>query len=535
MISLGITSNFPGWIGLAAVLTSFHPHVRPALIGSGMGQVSLGFLASCLYELRWSPLSRFPGPKLWAVSRIPSQLSVVLGRNHLDIKDLHQRYGPVVRLSPNELAFNTPQAFRDIYGSRPGGCFPKDRSHYMPPANGVDHLVCAVSNAVHLRQRRLLAHAFSDRALREQEGLVGGYIDTLINKLREEVAKKCSVVDIKSWMNYTFFDITGDLMFGESFNCLKDQLLHPWIELIFSSIKALAVMGAARQFPVGKYLLKALVSPEDQRKAQEHFDLAAQKVDRRLEADIARPDFISALLQNGLSEEKGQYRDNARIMSRSEIHSNAFILIVAGSETTATLLCGCIYYLCTNPRVMSKLVHEIRTTFLNERQIRFRSCAALEYLSAVIEESLRLYPPFVTSLARVVPKGGSLVDGHFVPEGVLVACHHYASYRSPSNFAWPDEFIPERWLGNDPRFEHDRRDVLQPFSLGPRNCLGKNLAYSEMRLVICKLLYNFDLTLQPESDNWTDQKVYFLWDKPSLMVTLHDRFPGSDPNKVKTK
>lgn len=55
----------------------------------------------------------------------------------------------------------------------------------------------------------------------------------------------------------------------------------------------------------------------------------------------------------------------------------------------------------------------------------------------------------------------------------IVACHHYASYHSESNFAFPDEFLPERWLGSDPAFEKDKKDVLQPFSLGPRVCLGK--------------------------------------------------------------
>ena len=64
---------------------------------------------------------------------------------HTDILALHNRYGRVARIGPNELAFNAPQAFRDIYAARPSGsCFPKDRGHYEPPANGVDHLVCAI-------------------------------------------------------------------------------------------------------------------------------------------------------------------------------------------------------------------------------------------------------------------------------------------------------------------------------------------------------------------------------------------------------
>jgi hypothetical protein len=172
----------------------------------------------------------------------------------------------------------------------------------------------------------------------------------------------------------------------------------------------------------------------------EHFDLAARRVDRRLETKTTRPDFMSAILQNGLSESKEQDRYGPRMTTRAEIHSNAFMyvfsesllnyngsmgkltknfsLIIAGSETSATLLCGCIFYLCTNPHAMSHLVGEILSAFHSAEDITFRSSAALPYLSAVIEESLRMYPPFVTSLARIIPAGGAAVDGHFVPEGV---------------------------------------------------------------------------------------------------------------------
>ncbi|CAG8927155.1 unnamed protein product [Penicillium salamii] len=481
----------------------------------------------------FSPLRHFPGPFLWCISRIPSNISVLRGTNHLDILALHAKYGPVVRIGPNELAFNTPQAFRDIYGAGLGGtCFPKDRSHYEPPANGVDHLVCAVDDACHARQRRLIAHAFSKKALREQEGLVGGYVDTLITKLRTSIREGTSVVDIKAWMNFTTFDITGDLMFGESFDCLKDKRLHPWIGMIFKSMKAIAFIGVVNQFPALRGLLNKLLPGDVKRVGQEHFELTAQKVDKRLEANISRSDFLSAMLHNGLSEQVGQYDAGERIMTRAEIHSNGFILltltslIVAGSETSATLLSGCIYYLCRTPRVMAKLTTEIRSSFTQDSNMTFRALEPLTYLAAVIDESLRMYPPFVTSLARLVPTGGALVSGHFVPESTVVACHHYASYHSESNFRYPDQFIPERWL-DDPAFANDRKDVLQPFSLGPRGCLGKELANCEIRLILCKLLFNFDLQLHPESVNWPDQKVYYLWSKPPLMVSLKDRFLNS--------
>lgn len=105
----------------------------------------------------------------------------------------------------------------------------------------------------------------------------------------------------------------------------------------------------------------------------------------------------------------------------------------------------------------------------------FAATAQVPFLNAVIEESLRLYPPFVTSLSRVAPKGGGMVDGWHVPEGTSVACHHYAAYRSSRNFVKAEEFCPERWLdeADNGEFRDDRKDVLQPFSLGPRGCLGK--------------------------------------------------------------
>jgi cytochrome P450 len=223
------------------------------------------------------------------------------------------------------ISFNTAQSFRDIYGNRLGGCFQKDRSHYISPANGVDHLLSAIDDATYTRQKRLLSHAFSDKALRDQEGLIRGYVDTLIKKLRLRVKHGESLIDIKAWLNFTTFDITGDLMFGESFDCLKDSQLHPWIQLIFGSIKALAMYGIINQFPWIKWILDLLLPAEAKRKSQEHFDLTAQKVDRRLETNMARPDFMSAILQNGLGDDNGQHCENKRTMTRAEIHSNGFM------------------------------------------------------------------------------------------------------------------------------------------------------------------------------------------------------------------
>jgi cytochrome P450 len=200
----------------------------------------------------------------------------------------------------------------------------------MIPPNGVNHLVCAVDDAVHARHRRLLAYAFSDRALREQESLIIWYVDTTIRKLKSIVSKNSDgKVDMKTWINYATFDITGDLMFGESFRCLEDSQLHPWITFVFSAIKLMAIVGAIKQFPWLGAVLERMVPKNIKQQALDHFNMGAAKVDRRLKMGTDRSDFISAVLKNGFSEKDGEYQDNEKILSRAEVHSNAFMFVTS--------------------------------------------------------------------------------------------------------------------------------------------------------------------------------------------------------------
>lgn len=105
-------------------------------------------------------------------------------------------------------------------------------------------------------------------------------------------------------------------------------------------------------------------------------------------------------------------------MSRREMYRNSNIFMIAGTETTATLLSGLTYHLLRNPDKMSKLVAEIRQTFATDEDITIERLQALKYLNACVEEGLRMYPPVPAGLPRVVPQGGLSLDGRFVPEGV---------------------------------------------------------------------------------------------------------------------
>jgi len=151
-------------------------------------------------------------------------------------------------------------------------------------------------------------------------------------------------------------------------------------------------------------------------------------------------------------------------------YSNA--LILAGSETSGTVLSALTYFLCRTPRVYEKLKQEVRSRFKSSSEIT-SVAATFPYLSAVIHEILRMYPPVPFGMPRIVPEGGETVDGFFVPGGTTVSVHAWASTHSAKNFKDPDSFIPERWL--DPE-STDNLAASNPFSMGPRNCIGQKYA-----------------------------------------------------------
>ena len=142
-------------------------------------------------------LSRFPGPRLWAISRIPYVWTLIKGDLTQRTHDLHERYGPIVRLAPNEPSFIDGQAWRDIYDHHQGRPnFPKNPLWMAPGDDGI-HSILSANDADHARYRRLLSHAFSEKALRQQEDLIQSYIALLVQRLRTRASStKLAVIDI---------------------------------------------------------------------------------------------------------------------------------------------------------------------------------------------------------------------------------------------------------------------------------------------------------------------------------------------------
>lgn len=242
--------------------------------------------------------------------------------------------------------------------------------------------------------------------------------------------------------------------------------------------------------------------------AVNHIHQSKDKLLARMEkTDLEHRDICSYIL-----EKKDEFG-----MNDWNLTGYAQTLVMAGSETTATSFCGLTYYLCRTPEVYQKLKDEVRGRFKTADEITIHT-ATFPYLTAIINEVLRIYPPVPIALPRVTPKGGAMVAGVFVPEGAIVGVQSWCITHSPKYFKDPHTFRPERWLNPDCT---DNLSASQPFLLGSRNCIGQTMAMMELRILVAKMVFLFDFKLIDDNLDWDrDGECYRLWQKPPLWTEV---------------
>ncbi|KAI8635575.1 cytochrome P450 [Xylariaceae sp. FL1651] len=481
----------------------------------------IALIRQCLkiiYNFYFHPLRRIPGPRLWIAFPTLRKYHMVRGDAEFMIRDLHEKYGEVMRVSPDAVYFLSPQAWKDIYGHGHAE-FPK----FYPEGIRLDPKNIISSNPQdHFRLRRAMLPAFSDKALTQQEPLIRTYVDLLIQRL-QEVSATGKYTNMVRWYNFTTFDLIADLTFGESLCGLETGQSNVWLENIkkfFIILPVFVLIGASKIF--GKVIL-LLLGPFINKAQKSHLanveKLAKTRLTARKQPD--RGDFMDFFLRS---------RGQADQLSDEEIIINADLIMLAGSETTATLLSGLTYWLLKTPRALQRVTQEVREAFDSDEEITFSETRSrLPYLLACLEEGLRLFPPVPSALSRSVPGESPMnVCGFMIPPKTIVGIHHLSAYTSELNFHKAREFLPERWLPEattDPTspFYHDRREVHRPFNFGPRDCIGRNLAYHEMRLIMAKVLFHFDLRLDASCNEWYHQRIFALWEKPPLKVYLTER------------
>ncbi|KZL80355.1 isotrichodermin c-15 hydroxylase [Colletotrichum incanum] len=484
------------------------------ILGITLGTVFFWQLLLAGYNLFLHPLRKFPGPVLQRASPLVWAWQHASGHQAFRTQQHHDRYGPIVRIGPNHLTFTNVNAWKEIYGFQVGkelddNELPKARL-FSTTVESLPRSIVNADREEHQRFRRALSHGFSDSSMRAQEVIIAKYIDKLILRLHEASdGKDAAAVNMEAWYNWTTFDIAGDLIFGQSFDCLEKSNYHPWIAFILRSIRINAFTTALKYIGL-KPLLQRLYTMGGLAAMSRLRQCIDEMMRARLSMENNRKDLFEGMLKK-----KEEWN-----LSFDTLSANGLILVLAGSETTATTLAGTTYLLASHPEVMKRLNEEVRSAFTNSSEITINSVCKLPYMLAVLNEALRLYPPVTSGLIREVPEPGYRIASEHIPKGTLVEVQQWSVNHSPDNWTRPWEFRPERFL-EDGEGEHNHLDALQPFSVGPRNCIGKNLAYAEMRLVLARIVYDFDMKLAEGNGPWIErQRVFGLWDRIPLMVNL---------------
>jgi len=173
-------------------------------------------------------------------------------------------------------------------------------------------------------------------------------------------------------------------------------------------MKYVAYMRAVKRIPAFWSILMKFIPKSISTKKKHSQQMIREKVLRRKDRSPEYTDFLTHLIQ---AEDKGQ-------LDFEDLLANAEILVIAGSETTATLLSGVTYYILSKPDVLSKLVKEVRSSFASQEEITVFKVSSLNYMLACLDEALRIYPPAATAHPRVISPPGVDIGGHFIPAGV---------------------------------------------------------------------------------------------------------------------
>jgi cytochrome P450 len=338
----------------------------------------------------------------------------------------------------------------------------------------------------HLQQRKPWNRAFSSIALKEYEFIVAKrarqFIGCLENLVHGSNHREGVVLDMGKWLNYFTTDFMGDMAFGGGFELMKAGGDEDGIWTIIES--GLHVSSIISHVP---YIMEYFAATSG--KLRRAIAFGRGNVSKRLGVGASRKDLFYYL--------SGEELPEAERPSFEDIVQNGTLAIVAGSDTTSSVLTAIIYYLLLNPAAYERLQEEVDSAFPSgEEPLDTVKLSHLEWLNGCINEGLRLQPPVPSGSQRSVD--GVKVFGKLVmPEWTQLTLHTYSIHRDARYFHTPEAFLPERWLSKGaPAGEHNPAAFF-PFSYGPTICAGKNLALMEMRMVLCWILRHFHLSSAP--------------------------------------
>ncbi|CAK5273503.1 unnamed protein product [Mycena citricolor] len=484
-------------------------------VAATYGVYYASLLASLLtYRLSpFHPLARYPGPLLCKVSKIWLTALSMGGKQHIYYYDLHQKYGDVIRVGPNELSFRHVNAVQPMMGTQDG--LPKaEWWDGRKPQKLTFRPIFRLRNPEeHARRRRSWNRAFSSPMLKEYETMVETRVAQMVDLIS---SKKGEVLDLSKWLGWFAYDIMNDVIFSTGGNAMETEDKDEMLEFI-ANCQPTALFLSHLPWAAAFYRWIPGIGGH----LRNYRTYAARRAIERKQSGSTRKDVFYHLVRfprylltvvTLILEKIDEPGVETAPVALQQVIVDGAPGITAGAETTSTSLSNIFWLLLKHPQTLARLREEVDDPQWNITEMAAQ--ARMPYLNAVINEALRLYPAVLSGSPRapLVGSGGQAVGSDFLPEGTTALVHTYSLQRDPRNFSpFSEVFIPERWLPTEDQLKLEpalfgNHEVIHntaafiPFSIGPANCVGRNLANQEMRMLICALVSKFDMEFEPGFD-----------------------------------
>ncbi|KAF5361519.1 hypothetical protein D9758_006131 [Tetrapyrgos nigripes] len=424
--------------------------------------------------------------------------------------------GSVVRVAPNQLHFSDPQAYADIYSSK---------STKDPDLYGA----MSVSDSLFTQT--------DPREVLAQEGTIQSTVDTLIRQLLKNHSPSQTPANLELAFRSTAFDIITAYCFAKSINAVSHPGFHHDVLVAMDGV--LPAIPLLKHFRIVKdiilsipHWLAPILIPSMKFIVDQISDVIdlVETVMRDPDSDTGffshRTIFHSFLDGYGVNgENSSTTKRRSHPVTKQWLVDEGLICRFTGSDGTVSSACviGCQYVLADR-EVLGKLVKELDDAWPDASvPAKYELLEKLPYLTGVVKESLRLSHRPISLSPRIVGTGGATIAGHFVPEGISVSMADSFVHLNPGIFIEPERFKPERWLQSD---SITLEKYLVAFgNLGPRSCIGINLAWCELYLIMGNIFRRLELapTMDVSSPYRVRDCFIPLYDDDLLHVVVTER------------
>ncbi|KAH8157980.1 hypothetical protein CIB48_g10264 [Xylaria polymorpha] len=433
------------------------------------------FAAKVIYRLYFHPLAKFPGPKLAAGTFLYEGYydAIKRGKYVHKIEELHRQYGPIIRINPQEIHVYDPTFFDSVYS----GSGKWDRPRHMTETMDPGLSTFATWDHNHHRLRRGALNRFFSK---QKVNALQQTVQDLANRLCEKIESYSNTgipIDFESALSDFTLDTISEYMVDSKLGLVDREGFSSELR---NGLRGLAEFGhLVRVIPIFAVIFNNL---------PRWLVLALKpNVKFLLDWEDTCLDIATRLVRTN--------PDDPSEKTPNRLMFEAKIIMTAGTGTVAWTLCTALFYLTTYPDMLARLRSEIRTVMPDPRQpVKYQELEQLPYFNAVLREALRLGLGGTMRSARAAPDRELRYKNWTIPKNTSVSMSIPHMHRNPDNFPDPMRFDPERWLGDA---EERRRleKVWVPFSRGTRGCLGINLAWAELYIMLSQCVLRMDLEL----------------------------------------